>query len=159
MNISFSSGHVCFQPKYRPVLGLSEKIIAIKCINYNEIPITQHLLYLRQSFPSDILVLIHVDFLIARQIFMQSVIKTSLHSILNLRLVISEDFPNLNEGQNDLLIEELYKISPLWLWGLGNARAGMIPVMEGLFEGVIIDSNFYAEYKSSLIFKTMINIL
>ncbi len=159
MNISLSSGHVCFQPEYRSVVGLSGKKIAIKCINYNEIPLIQQLLFLRQSPPADLLVLIHVDFLVARQIVMQSDIKTILYSMLNLRLVISEDFPNLNEGRNNPLIKELRKGFHLWFWGLGNTRTSMIPVMEGLFEGVIFDSNFYSEYKDSLILKTTVDIL
>ncbi|MEA9390157.1 hypothetical protein SJI19_06260 [Acerihabitans sp. TG2] len=159
MIISSINGQVCFQPEYRPIVGLAGDVIAIKCIDYNLIPLNKLLLLLKQSTASDLLVLIHVDFLIAQQIAMQPNIKALLYSMLNLRLVVSENFPNLDDGRDNPLIEELCKCAPLWFWGLGSDGSSMVAVMNRLFEGIIIDGNFYSEYKHRLIFDVMINIV
>jgi hypothetical protein len=159
MIISSSNGGVGFQPEYRPIVGLAGNVIAIKCIDYNQMPLNKHLAVLRQATPSDLLVLIHVDFLIARQIAVQQDLKELLYSMRNLRLVVGENFPNLNEGRDNPLIAELSTCCPLWFWGLGDEYSSMVPVMAGLFEGIMIDVGFYSEYKHSLIFEVMVSIL
>lgn len=75
-----------------------------------------------------------------------------------LRLMINEDFPNLIDGRNNRLLDELSQRYKLWLGNLGSgARTNLIAVMEGCFDGLILDTAFTAGNRDKAIFQAVLN--
>lgn len=75
-----------------------------------------------------------------------------------LRLMINEDFPNLIDGRKNRLLDELSQIYKLWLGNLGSgARTNLKAVMEGCFDGLILDTSFAAGNKDKAIFSAVLN--
>lgn len=60
-----------------------------------------------------------------------------------LKLMIRESFPNLIDGRKNRLLENLCERYEVWLGNLGSgARTNMVAVMEGMFDGVVLDAGF-----------------
>lgn len=75
-----------------------------------------------------------------------------------LRLMVNENFPNLIDGRMNRLLDELSQSYKLWLGNLGSgARTNLIAVMEGCFDGLILDNAFTAGNKDKAIFQAVLN--
>ncbi|CPR14349.1 Putative diguanylate cyclase/phosphodiesterase domain 1 [Brenneria goodwinii] len=60
-------------------------------------------------------------------------------------LEISENFPNLNDGQRNPLLAALYERYPLWLDGFGSGGSNIYAVSQSTFYYVKLDKIFYWE--------------
>ena len=61
-----------------------------------------------------------------------------------MRLVISEDFPNLHDGMDNPLLRDLSGYCKLWLGNLGAGHTTLKALQDGLFEAARLDAVFMA---------------
>lgn len=106
----------------------------------------------------DLLLVLPIGFEIASVLSYETNLSKLLDSYPFLRLMINEDFPNLIDGRNNRLLDELSQSYKLWLGNLGSgARTNLIAVMEGCFDGLILDTAFTAGNKDKAIFQAVLN--
>lgn len=75
-----------------------------------------------------------------------------------IRLMITEDFPNLLDGRKNRLPDHLSTQYKLWLGNLGSgARTNLAAVMEGCFDGLVLDRQFTNGNKDKGIFPVVLN--
>ena len=75
-----------------------------------------------------------------------------------IRLMITEDFPNLVDGRKNRLLDHLSTQYRLWLGNLGSgARTNLVAVMDGCFEGLVLDNAFTSANRDKAIFPAVLN--
>ena len=75
-----------------------------------------------------------------------------------IRLMITEDFPNLLDGRKNRLLYELSQCYKLWLGNLGSGiRTNLSAVLENVFEGLVLDSAFTSANRDKAIFPAVLN--
>lgn len=74
-----------------------------------------------------------------------------------LRLMISEDFPNLIDGSKNRLLNHLCTRYKVWLGNLGSGtRTNLVAVMEHCFDGLVLDRTFTQANADKGIFPVML---
>lgn len=106
----------------------------------------------------DLLLVLPIGFEIASVLSYETNLSKLLDTYPFIRLMLSEEFPNLVDGRNNRLLDELSQRYKLWLGNLGSgARTNLIAVMEGCFDGLILDTAFTAGNSDKAIFSAVMN--
>ncbi|TWD31567.1 hypothetical protein [Pantoea sp. SJZ147] len=106
----------------------------------------------------DLVLVLPIGFGIASVLSYETNISKLLDTYPFIRLMISEEFPNLIDGRKNRLIDELSHRYKLWLGNLGSGtRTNLIAVMEACFDGLILDERFTQENRDKAIFQTVLN--
>ncbi|WP_288492956.1 hypothetical protein [uncultured Pantoea sp.] len=106
----------------------------------------------------DLLLVMPIGFKIASVLSFETNLSKLLDSYPFIRLMINEDFPNLIDGRKNRLLDELSQSYNLWLGNLGSgAKTNLVAVMEGCFDGLILDTAFTAGNKGKAIFQAVLN--
>lgn len=107
----------------------------------------------RQYFmDNDLLLIIPVDF------HQASVLTHEQNELPFLRLMITDDFPNLSDGIRNRLLFELSERYKLWLGNLGsNASTNLAAVLQGCYDGLVLDEAFTDVNRDKPIFQTVLN--
>lgn len=75
-----------------------------------------------------------------------------------IRLMITEDFPNLLDGRKNRLLDHLSTQYKLWLGNLGSgARTNLAAVLQGCFDGLVLDKQFTVRNREKGIFPVVLN--
>ncbi|MEN4576453.1 hypothetical protein ABEH22_13785 [Pantoea agglomerans] len=99
-----------------------------------------------------------IGFSIASVLGYETNISKLLDTYAFIRLMISEEFPNLIDGRKNRLLDELSQRYKLWLGNLGSgARTNLIAVMEGCFDALILDERFTQGNRDKAIFPAVLN--
>ncbi len=144
-----------------PIIGLSGNPLALTFAKSNLLfeRRLQLLMQYASNFDKEKLLLLHINFWQGGQIINQPAIRELLNSIPGIRLIIDENFPNIEDTLHNPLIHKLIESYPLWLNEFGSGMCSMVPVLASLFEGVIISRDFYTKFNSELFFDITIDII
>ncbi|MCW6030179.1 hypothetical protein [Pantoea sp. JK] len=111
--------------------------------------------YLEQH---DLMLVTPIGFSIASLLSYETNLSKLLDTYPFIRLMLTEDFPNLIDGRRNRLLNELCDRYKLWLGNLGSGvRTNLIAVMEGGFEGLIFDTAFTEGNQDKAIFPAVLN--
>ncbi|MDV2904923.1 hypothetical protein R0H17_25205 [Phytobacter diazotrophicus] len=107
----------------------------------------------RQYFmDNELLLIMSVDF------HQASVLIQEHHELPFLRLMVTDDFPNLSDGIRNRLLVELSKRYKMWLGNLGSdASANLAAVLQGCYDGLVLDEAFTDVNRDKPIFQTVLN--
>lgn len=106
----------------------------------------------------DLMLVIPIGFSIASLLSYETNLSKILDTYPFIRLMLTEDFPNLIDGRRNRLLNELCDRYKLWLGNLGSGvRTNLIAVMEGCFEGLILDTAFTEGNQDKAIFPAVLN--
>lgn len=106
----------------------------------------------------ELLVVLPIGFGIASLLSHETNISKLLETYPFIRLLINEDFPNLIDGRKNRLLEHLSTSYKLWLGNLGSGvRTNLIAVMEGCFNGLVLDERFTQGNRDKAIFPAVIH--
>ncbi|WJV55295.1 EAL domain-containing protein [Prodigiosinella aquatilis] len=94
---------------------------------------------------NNILLSIDVDFSTVVFILQDLTTKNLLDKLPFIRLEISENFPNLNDGKHNPLLTKLHECYPLWLGDFGSGNANLYAVTQSIFDYIKLDKNFYQQ--------------
>ncbi|WP_121575597.1 EAL domain-containing protein, partial [Brenneria alni] len=94
---------------------------------------------------NNILLSINIDFTMAMFLSQDAYTKILLDKLPFIRLEISENFPNLNDGKRNPLLAKLYERYLLWLDDFGSGSANIYAVSQSVFQYVKLDKIFYWE--------------
>ncbi|QUG75871.1 hypothetical protein GKQ23_13100 [Erwinia sp. E602] len=72
------------------------------------------------------------------------------------RLMISEDFPNLHDGMSNALLRDLMKFAPLWLGNLGAGNSNVQALQDRMFEAAVLDRQFILANIDKQIFQSVL---
>ena len=87
-----------------------------------------------------------------------SVLIQEHHELPFLRLMVTDDFPNLSDGIRNRLLVELSKRYKMWLGNLGSdASANLAAVLQGCYDGLVLDEAFTDVNRDKPIFQTVLN--
>ncbi|WP_161804875.1 hypothetical protein [Pantoea sp. RIT-PI-b] len=106
----------------------------------------------------DLVLVVPIGFGIASVLSHETYVSKLLDSYPCIRLMIYEDFPNLIDGCKNRLLNHLSTQYRLWLGNLGSgARTNLVAVMEGCFDGLVLDERFTQGNRDKAIFPAVIN--
>lgn len=110
----------------------------------------------------DLVLVLPIGFEIASVLSYETNLGKLLDTYPSVRLSISENFPNLIHGRKNRLLDHLSTHYKLWLGDLGSgARTNLVAVMEGCFEGLVLDKQFTKQFtngnKDKGIFPIVVN--
>ncbi len=114
-----------------PSTGLSGNPLALMCAK--SILLVERRLQLIMQYASNFdeekLLLLHINFWQGGQIINQPAIRELLNSIPGIRLIIDENFPNIEDTLHNPLLHKLIESYPLWLNEFGSGMCSMVPVL------------------------------
>jgi len=91
----------------------------------------------------ELVLAVPIDFSIASLLSHETNLNKIIDTYSFLRMMIKEDFPNLTDGRLNRLLNQLCKRHTVWLGNLGSGtRTNLVAVMEGCFEGLVLDNGF-----------------
>lgn len=89
---------------------------------------------------------------IARAIIINSYLASRLEQLPFIELAISENFPDLNKGRENMTLTRLAQRYPLVLENFGDGHITSRPITNGLFRRVMLDSAFVQRQADAVAF-------
>ena len=105
----------------------------------------------------DLLLVLPIGFVIGSVLSHETNISKLIDTYPFIRLMISEDFPNLIDGRKNRLLEHICTQYKIWLSNLGSGvRTNLVAVMDGCFEGLLLDKAFTVANIDKAIFSAVV---
>lgn len=106
----------------------------------------------------ELLQIVPIGFGIASLLSHETNISKLLDTYPFIRLMIYENFPNLIHGRKNQLLQHLCTNYQVWLGNLGSGmRTNLVGVMQGCFDGLVLDKQFTDGNKDKGIFPVVLN--
>jgi hypothetical protein len=133
--------------------SVNGKVIGLQYQGKYENSLLKHIRAMGKYFMDNgLLLIVPVDFHGA------SVLEHKHEELPFLRLMLTEEFPNHSDGHRNRLLNELTVRYKLWLGNLGsNASTNLVAVMDGCYDGLVLDEGFTNGNRDKPIFQTVLN--